>query len=351
MAWIKRNLFFVITVGVGLGLTLYCGYMLYSAMGENTTERDGYLGATNNLYRLQNGKPFPSKENIQVAEADASRVKTFLSDFRKAFSGFPPPPRVDDRQFKEYLQKAIFQFGADATNAGVTLNPGYTFSFSQQMNPLNYPPECIAPWMQQLEEMKAILHILYNAKINYLEHIKRTLVSANDTSDDYIPMNNLVTNQIAVVTPYRVEFRAFSAEIADVLTDFAASSNCFIVKAPFIVRSTAPLPDVPLPQAPTPTPERMYRQPPPRQPQTTFDGSEPGGFGGERRGGFRSPRPPSAYQPGPVAQAPAAPAAPVVVLREKPIFVTLYIEVVKLKAPETNAPAAAAAPKSRKTAP
>jgi hypothetical protein len=39
-----------------------------------------------------------------------------------------------------------------------------------------------------------------------------------------------VTNDLAVLTPYQVTFRGFSAEIAQVLEAFAASPNGFVVK-------------------------------------------------------------------------------------------------------------------------
>jgi len=341
MPWIKRNLYFVITVAVGLGLTGYCAYLLSSAVSENAAAMATFNETTNNLIQLRNKKPFPSKENIQAAEEDAERVKAFKGEFLKAFSGFPTPPKMDDHLFNDYLKKTIAQFGADATNAGVNMNAGYAFGFSQELGQLKYPADCIAPWMQELQEITAILHILYNAKINYLEHIKRPLVAQDDTSEDSIQLST-VTNQNGVVTPYRLEFRAFSSEIANVLAGIAGSSNCFIVKAPIVEKSTVPLPD--LPQAPPPAqvaPPTMYRRPPPG----VGEGFERSRDPSDRRAS-RVPRP--MPQPEQVAVTPAAPTAPVTILRERPLFVTLYIEVVKLKSLETNS--AAGAPKSRTTA-
>jgi hypothetical protein len=64
----------------------------------------------------------------------------------------------------------------------------------------------------------------------------------------------------------------------------------------------------------------------------------PGGFGGPPRGGMPNPYspnpnyPPQAFQPAPSpAAAPAHPGAPAVFLNEKPLRVSLLIEVVKLK--------------------
>ena len=338
MAWIKRNLYFVITVVVGLGLTGYCVYLLLAAVSDNAAAKTTFDEATNNLIQLQNSRPFPSPENIHAAEADAERVKSFKGEFLKAFYGFPTPPKMDDHLFKDYLQKTINKFGAEATNAGVNMNAGYAFGFGQQQGKYIYPAECINPWMQELEEMEVILHVLYSAKINFLEHIKRPLVSPNDQSDDYIQLST-VTNANGVVTPYRLEFRAFSSEIANVLAGFAASSNCIIVKAPLVEKSTVQLPDLPPPPTPQPVAPPVFMRPR----LTEFPSDQP-----PTGRGMRGERPifrPQPVQPTQVVPVPTGPTPPVTILREKPLFVTLYVEVVKLKALETNS--AASAPRAR----
>src|ERR1700733_11783705 len=103
MPWIKRNLYFVITVVVGLGLAGYCGYLLFAVMSDNAKASDDYAAAQSSLKQLLDSKPFPDTGNIQAAEADAVRVQQFLDEFRKPFSGFPTPPKVDNRQFNSYL--------------------------------------------------------------------------------------------------------------------------------------------------------------------------------------------------------------------------------------------------------
>jgi hypothetical protein len=247
---------------------------------------------------------------------------------------------LDIREFNTYLQKTIAQFGAEATNAGVGMRPDYAFSFSQQLPKINHPAEAIAPWMQELEEIKAILHILYTAKVNYLEKIKRVAVCADDSgSDDYIQFNN-TTNQWGVVSPYVVNFRGFSAEIANVLAGVAASSNCFIVKAIYVSPSQVPLPDMTVIQPAQPPPSRQIFLPRPGSDQFM---QNPGRRGRPGEGGeYRPPRP-YALMPTQPAEIPAIPAGPEIILFEKPLFVTIYIDVVKLKPAEQ--PAAEAKPR------
>jgi hypothetical protein len=334
MAWIKRNLYFVITVAVALGVTGYCGYLLYSALGENTTASSDYNSKKSNLEELLKSSPFPSTENIQAAEVDAKRVRNFLNEFQKPFAPFPTPPKLDVQGFNTYLTKSIALFGAEASNAGVGFEPGYAFSFSQQVNKLNHPIEAIDPWMQQLEEIRAILRILYNAKINYLEKIKRVSVTADEGGvDDYVQFTN-TTTPWGAVSPYMVNFRAFSAEIANVLSGIASSSNCFIVKAIYVSPSMVPLPEPPAQPTPPPPQIREIFRPPPTTDQFPFN-QNPGRRNERGMGEFRRP---FVQAPAPVAAAPAVPAGPETFLFEKPLFVTIYIDVVKPKPVEKPAP-------------
>jgi hypothetical protein len=350
MAWIKRNLYFVIAIVVGLGATGYCAWLLYSALGENVAASAAYEGTRQKLKDFETKTPSPDADNIAKARTDKAKVADFLREFRKCFSNFPKPPEVDARGFKEYLQKCITQFTLDATNAGVALptdQTAYEFSFQALMNKMNLSADEIGAWMQQLEEIKAILNILYTAKINKLTGLRRPMVGSDDGgTDDYIPQT-IVTNQWGVVTPYKVDFRSFSADLAAVLAGFAHSSNCFIVKGVYVVPDKEQLPQAAQPQPePTAPPPNYRRLPPPNYnnpyPNNPFLQRGGGGRGGY--GGYPPVRPQQPFypaQPAPVAETPAAPAGPTTILTETPLFVTIYVDVVKLKASEPPPPAAA----------
>lgn len=323
MAWIKRNLIFVIAAAVGVILTGVCAFLLYSAMQKDTTISDDYTQTVNSLNELRQKRPFPDDATIKVAKEDAQRVQVFLNDFRQAFAAFPPAAHEDARGFKDYLQRTIYQLGLDATNAGVLLPPDYAFSWTQQREMLNYPPDCIAPWMGQLEEEKSILRILFGAHINYLEYIKRVPTSCDsEGGSDYIGAAS-TTNTWGVVTPYSIAFRGFSGDLAAVLSGFATSSNCFIVKDVDVTPSRAALPQVIA--APTPggaPPPTMYAAP------QMMSRRQYGRFGGGPAYPQYAP-PQVVQQPG--TTVPAAQAAPVTILAENPLYITMAVEVVKLK--------------------
>ena len=124
------------------------------------------------------------------------------------------------------------------------------------MGKLTYPTANIGPWMQELEEIDAILDILYRAKINYLSGLQRVPVSADDTGAGDFLAATTAANQWGMVTPYKITFRGFSAEIAAVMEGFARSSNCFIIQAIVVSQDT--------------TVQSAVSQPPSEQPAAAY---------------------------------------------------------------------------------
>jgi hypothetical protein len=336
MAWIKRNLIFVIAVAVGLGLTGYCGYLLYDSLNQNNSVTDEYNNTRDQLKSMEDKNPYPSKENIQAANADKERVQKFLTDFRKSFSPFPKAPVEDQKGFKSYLEETLLRFRNEATNANVQVPPDFGFTFAGLMGKLTYPADNIEPWMDQLQQISTILDILYKAKINSLVGLCRVPVSADDvgTGDCMLPAS-VVTNEWGIVTPYKVTFRGFSAEVAAVLSGFARATNCFIVQAVDVVVDASGLPtqnsftSAAMEQQ---MPRLTYMPTP--QPRMSDGGGRRDGLmpGGGR--GFRPAMPMPVPSAPVMVAAPAAPAGPVTILSETPLLVTISVNAIKLKVSE-----------------
>ena len=150
--------------------------------------------------------------------------------------------------------------------------------------------------------MKTIAELLFAANINALDGVQRVRMSdddANGPPSDYVD-ERPVTNNLAVVTPYVVAFRAFSPDIAQVLAGLASSPHGFIVKGinvqPAGAAGAAP-PDMP----------PGY--------------NAPGG----------PPRMRGEYAPPPAPAPAAGRAGPQTVLKEQLLRVTVEVEVVKLQ--------------------
>jgi hypothetical protein len=205
----------------------------------------------------------------------------------------------------------------------------------------------------QLGEVRAICDILFKAKVNSLDNIRRERVGTDDSAGqltDYLDKKS-VTNELAVVSPYEVTFRCFTPELGAVLSGFANSSSGLVIKG--INVEAAPQPVVEeQPQQPVFAPVYVTPAVPDAGSESRSAASAAAAFqqrygisrgGGAGRGAGRYNPPP---QPQQTYAAPAA-AGPTTqskgglqtVLNEKQLKVTLTISVVKLGSHKTQAPA------------
>jgi hypothetical protein len=305
MAWIKRNLWFLIGGVVALGLLGVSSFYLYVQNKANNEVRDklteGYAGL--NTLNTENPHPGNDKvDNIAAARKQRKEWQEAITKARTFFEPIAPIPAagentngITDQEFASALRRTIDQMQHDAQASSVVLPPQYDFSFGAIKSKITFAPGSLDPLSVQLGEIKAIADILFRAKVNSLDGIKRSRVSQDDReAADYIDTPS-VTNDLAVITPYEVDFRCFSTELAGVFSGFANSTHCFVVKTVAV------------------------------EPAGTASGG-PAGPGA-----------------GPDASAaPAAPAAPTVVLgrgglptvlNEHPLKVTMLVDLVKLKSP------------------
>ncbi len=330
MAWIKRNLFFVAGGAAALLLMGFAGYYLFSNLKKDTRATEELNQQISELRRMYDAPVHPGTEtvdNISAAKKDEQRVREFLVEARKLFVPVPTYEKTDDKGFNNLLLNTISELRTGASNAGVVLPPDYAFTFLAQRGKLTFKPGSIEPWTAQLGEIKAICHILYQAKIHTLEGLRRVPVSADDMGGtaDYLPAA-VTTNDIAIVTPYEVTFRSFSADLGSVMDGILRSTNCLIVKTVSVEPSKV------LPGTPETFPGAQPY--PGLQPLPGYSPNPYGaGRGGEGSryglGGPARPVLPAAPAPG----RPAASTAPIVFLSEKPLHITLVIDVVKLKPP------------------
>jgi hypothetical protein len=227
----------------------------------------------------------------------------------------------------------------------------YSFSFAAQRERLDYARGSLEPLSVQLAEVKAISTVLFQAKVNSLDNIRRERVSDDDLKGpqtDYLPEKS-VTNELAVLSPYEVTFRCFSSELAAVLSGFATSPCGLLVKTINVESAPASATEAALPGATagpfTPSVPSPVASPNPLEARATAEArmAERYGLGGRGSadryglGGRGSPRPPpqQAYVP-PVAAAPA----PVsrgglpIALDERQLKITLMLNAVKPAAPK-----------------
>jgi hypothetical protein len=238
MGWIKRNLFFAIGGVVALLLLGAAAFYDFQGWNHNSAAFDKLNEIYGTLTDLNGQKPSPGNnkiDNIKTAREQEREIRDWINgtgDYFKPVAPIPDSEEVTSEAFAAALRRMIDQLQHEAENASVQLPPKYGFSFEAQRSIVKFAPGSLPPLSVQLGEVKTISKILFAARVNSLDNIQRARVSDDDTAGpqaDYL--NDVsVTNDLAVLTPYTITFRSFSAELASVLANFAASPHAFVVK-------------------------------------------------------------------------------------------------------------------------
>ena len=241
MAWIKRNLFFVMGGILALGLLGAAGFYNYKGWSHNSAKYDQLKEIYGTLRNLTGQKPSPGNDkvdNIAVAREQERQIRDWIRQAADYFQPIAPIPNtgnnaVSSEAFAGALRRTIDQLQHEADAASVTLPPQYNFSFKAQRDLVRFQPGSLASLAAQFGEVKTISEILFAARVNSLDGIQRVRVSdddANGPQADYFDGHS-VTNNLAVLTPYQITFRSFSPEVGEVLAGFASSPHGFIVKS------------------------------------------------------------------------------------------------------------------------
>jgi hypothetical protein len=346
MSWVKRNLYFLIGGIIALVLLGGAGWYLYSKWDLNNTNLASLNQAYADLKALNDKNPNPGGENIKIAKEQRKELQEFIGRTQKYFQRIPPIPDVPkktDGDFARALNRTIDQLRRDSTNASVTLQDNYNFSFQAEKLKINFDQRGLEPLSMQLGEVKAICDILFQARINALDGLRRERVSGDDSSGpatDYLG-ENATTNTLAVLTPYELTFRCFSPELASVLAGFASSPYGLIVKTINVeVAGTLP---TEMAATPTPPPIAPVYTPPQVQPTMSAEAMERQrygdmgrygsgmanryGEGGAKFPGFQPQPQPQYVQP---AAAPKKEGGLPVVVDEKQLKVTMQLVAVKM---------------------
>jgi hypothetical protein len=247
MGWIKRNLFFLISAIVSVGMLGMSGFFIYTSWTANAEASEKLNQNYNALKELQQQNPAPGNDkidNTKIANDQEKLVSEWIASAGKHFQPIPAIPTerpVTSETFAAALRRTVDQLQHEADDSGVALPPKYDFSFSAQRPLMKFAPGSLDPLAVQLGEVKVITETLFSARINSLDSIQRIRVSGDDASGpqgDYFDRQS-VSNNLAVITPYMITFRCFAPELARVLSGLAKSSNAFIVRSIIVQPASA----------------------------------------------------------------------------------------------------------------
>ncbi len=306
------------------------GIYLFNQVSEEQSVADQIKAQYAELTRLTGLNPHPGDaniDNIKAAKEQAAALRVYINKVKPFFQRIPPIPdnsgtsnKITDRDFASQLRITVSQLQHSAAQQSVLLPADYYFTFEAQKKIMNFDPVSLDPLASHLGEIKVLCDLLFAAKVNSLDGIRREIISPNDDNPpDYLPLKT-VTTPLADLTPYEVTFRCFSSELALVLGNLAGSTNGFVVKTINVEPAGSATPD----DQTNPTIDNPNQAPPMRQPMQIPGLRQPGVPYGERgmRGG---------YNPIPVQPVAQVTHGSQVVLNEHPLRVTLMIQLVKIK--------------------
>jgi hypothetical protein len=318
MKWIKDNLVLIGSVVVAIALLVVSTLYLFSRRDENQKLNEQWTQLTEQLEALVNQDIYPSQDNVKVARDSTRTLRKFVEDADKLFPA-PQVGKFNNQEFKIHMDKVIAELVREAKDANVSIPTNYAFAFGELRPKANLLPYSLGPLSVQLAEVSAISRVLFKARVRGIEGIQRLAVSSDDPvgSADYLTDRVVTTNAFATFTPYRLTFKAFSAELGAVLNEFAKTPEFFIVRTlelgpaerePDVGAMSGVMP--PIPQLPGSTLPPPMSVPPGLRPM------------------------PVAPRVGPLGTvAPGSTSKPVNVLQERALRVTLLVEVVKSTRP------------------
>jgi hypothetical protein len=236
MAWVKKNLFILIAGVVSLAVLGYAILFVKQRM-EADAEVTAQLDDSANKFKdLLNRKWHPGNEkqdNIKEAKEQIQRVRTFTDEMREYIKGAAMPTNLNNREFRGLLDTSLTQLRREAEEAGVTLpNTNYWFTFTTYKTTVDFKGD-VSGLAAELEDIKSIMHIIFESRVPSIVSLRRSPVSATDYtgSGDFLSDREVRTNDWAVISGYEVTFQGFSSELARLMEGFANYKQCFIVKS------------------------------------------------------------------------------------------------------------------------
>jgi hypothetical protein len=248
MPWIKRNLVFVISLAVAL-LLIGAGTFYIFSSKESADTASAELESKKGEYdQLVQRDPYPNSKNIELAKSEQIRLSALRSNILQTFSQYPKSEALDDASFKALLSRVIAELEREADRKGVKLpapsgsSTKYNFTFDTQRRELRLAPNTLQPLALALNDIKDVCQLLFASKIHSLVSIRRTAIGTNEIagSGDLLA-KKVSTNAIvkAGVYPYEVQFQCFTSELDDVFNRLVAAPNAYVIKVVNIERGSA----------------------------------------------------------------------------------------------------------------
>ena len=234
MVWLKRNLWMVVGGVIALVLAGWGGYYVFGSLAQNAELNTKLQEAKQELERVAGLVPTPNRSNVLAVAAETRHANEAMA---AALRVFPPSPtnQVDKQKFHSLLDTTVADLRKLARTNGMELPSadGYAFSFDGLINQVNFSEESLRMLSQQLVEIRTIITILCESRVDVLESVRRVAVCEFDaTGTSYILPKPLRTNDVngAIEWFYEVSFLSFTPQLAAVLEGLGRCKLGLVIK-------------------------------------------------------------------------------------------------------------------------
>ena len=209
MSWIKRNLYFLICTLVAFGLMVWGGFFLFSQVSSETDITGKIAERYDALKKLYEMNPNPGSgdvDNVKEAKDQNAELRAYIKQ-AGAFFRSPPPvpdePKVVNADFAAQLRNTVAEVDPQRVSRdSVQIPHDYYFTFEAQRHLMLFDPASLNKLAARLGEIKVICNILFKAKVNALDGVRREVVSAIDDKNmpDYLSGVTTATQQYVTGT-------------------------------------------------------------------------------------------------------------------------------------------------------
>ena len=195
--------------------------------------------------------PQPSNENISKFIKSAELVKLFIAEADKNIKS-GAAEQFDPDGFIRQMNKEIREMNRQAKEAKVLLPNTSTnsqamfhFTFEHLVDKTELSKDRLPELSTAIGDIKRLTAVLFGSHIRSLDKIQRIRVMEDDSkgsasTSPYL-MDDLssYTNEVVVVHPYRIEFKALSGGLSQVLSGMAAADTVFVVRSVSVATADA----------------------------------------------------------------------------------------------------------------
>jgi hypothetical protein len=255
MAWIKKHLVLLIAALVSLAILGAAVFFVQQKKSDDEQVTANLDDAAQKFKDLLSRKVHPGNDkidNIKNAKEELAKMRSFMDEMREYLRGPQLATNLNNQIFRAQLDTSIAALRREAEESGVTLpTTNYWFTYNSYKTTVDFKNDA-ASLAAELEDIKAIMQILCDARVPTLNGLKRVPIGENENygGNDYIYGRYPRTNDWAVSTGYEITFQGFSSELARVMEGLANAKRCFVVKN--IGVAQAPEERKPQPAAPSP---------------------------------------------------------------------------------------------------